>query len=47
MLLGHSDLRQVIRYTHLSNKSLINQQNQYSPLNQVIGKLNKDRKILR
>ncbi|WP_026561104.1 tyrosine-type recombinase/integrase [Bacillus sp. J37] len=47
ILLGHSDLRQVIRYTHLSNKSLINQQNQYSALNQIVGKLNKDRKIIR
>ncbi|MDN4073643.1 tyrosine-type recombinase/integrase [Fictibacillus terranigra] len=47
LLMGHSDLRQVIRYTHLSNKSLAEQQNQYSVLNDVIGKLNKERKILR
>ncbi len=47
LLLGHSDLRQVIRYTHLSNASLIKQQNQFSVLNTVSESLNKDRKIKR
>nr|WP_281172479.1 tyrosine-type recombinase/integrase [Ectobacillus panaciterrae] len=47
MLLGHADLRMVIRYTHLSKQALINQHNKFSPLNAVIGKLNKERKVLR
>lgn len=47
LLLGHGDLRMVLRYTHLSNKSLIAQQNQYSVLNSVVGKLSKNRKIKR
>lgn len=47
MLLSHADLRMVIRYTHLSNQSLIHQHDKFSPLNAVIGKLNKERKIYR
>lgn len=47
MILGHSDLRMVMRYTHLSNQSLKAQHEAFSPLNQVIGKLNKERKIKR
>ncbi|MFV8520887.1 tyrosine-type recombinase/integrase [Bacillus sp. SBS7] len=47
MLLGHADLRMVMRYTHLSKQALINQHDKFSPLNAVIGKLNKERKILR
>lgn len=47
LLLGHSDLRMVMRYTHLSNQALKEQHSKYSALNQVIGKLNKDRKIKR
>ncbi len=47
ILLGHSDLRMVMRYTHLSNESLIRQHNEYSPLNNVLGAMNKQRKILR
>jgi len=47
MILGHSDLRMVMRYTHLSKASLKNQHEQYSPLNEVVGKLNKERKMLR
>ncbi|MED4016974.1 tyrosine-type recombinase/integrase [Sutcliffiella cohnii] len=47
MLLGHSDLRQVIRYTHLSNTSLIKQSNEYSALNNLTEGLNKSRKIKR
>lgn len=47
MLLGHADLRMVMRYTHLSKQALINQHDKFSPLNVVIGKLNKERRILR
>lgn len=46
-LLGHSDLRMVQRYTHLSNKSLIDQHAKYSALNNVMSNLNKPRKIKR
>jgi integrase/recombinase XerD len=47
LLLGHADLRMVMRYTHLSKESLINQHERYSPMNQIVGKLNKPRKIKR
>ncbi len=47
MLLGHADLRMVTRYTHLTKQALIKQHNAYSPLNQVLGKLSKERKIKR
>lgn len=47
IILGHSDLRMVTRYTHISGASLASQHEQYSPINNVIGKLNKERKILR
>jgi len=46
-LLGHSDMRMVQRYTHLSNKSLMDQHGKYSALNNVMNKLNKPRKIYR
>lgn len=46
-ILGHADMRTIIKYTHLSQRSIINQHEQYSPLKQVIDPLNKDRKILR
>jgi integrase/recombinase XerD len=44
---GWSDLRMVLKYTHLSSKSLAKQQSQFSAIHDVIGKLNKNRKILR
>lgn len=47
MLLGHSDLRMVMRYTHLSGRSLTEQHNKYSAINVVRKKLNKQRKIKR
>jgi integrase/recombinase XerD len=46
-LLGHVDQRMTARYTHLSRSSIAENHDQYSPLNQVIGKLNKTRKIKR
>ena len=45
MMLGHSDLRMVLRYTHLSKHSLKRQHERFSPLNMVISKRNKERKI--
>ncbi|TWT07331.1 tyrosine-type recombinase/integrase [Planococcus sp. CPCC 101016] len=47
MILGHKDLRMVLRYTHLSNTALKNQHNQFSPINLLKGKLEEKRKILR
>ncbi|WP_256243474.1 tyrosine-type recombinase/integrase [Bacillus sp. V3B] len=47
LLLGHSDLRMVMRYTHLSNRALKEQHDKYSALNQVTGKLNQNRKTKR
>lgn len=46
-ILGHADLRMVMRYTHLSKQSLKNQHEQYSPLNYLEGKLNRRRKVAR
>ncbi|AJO17633.1 tyrosine-type recombinase/integrase [Bacillus paralicheniformis] len=47
MLLGHSDLRMVMRYTHLSGNSLVSQHAKYSAINSVRKKLNRQRKIKR
>lgn len=47
MILGHADLRMVMRYTHLSKDALRNQHQKYSVLNQILGSLNKPRKIKR
>jgi len=46
-LLGHADLRMVTRYTHLSDKSIKEQHAKYTPMNDVVGKLQRDRKIKR
>lgn len=46
-LLGHADLRMTSKYTHLSRKSIAENHDQYSALNQVVGGLNKERKIKR
>lgn len=46
-LLGHTDQRMTSRYTHISRASIADNHNQYSPLNQVIGNLNKPRKTKR
>lgn len=47
MLLGHSDLKMVMRYTHLSNKALIDQHGKHSAMNQVANKLHRNRKTKR
>ncbi len=47
LILGHSDLRMTERYTHLSSRALTKQHEDYSALNSVLGKLNKDRKVIR
>lgn len=46
-LLGHSDLRMVERYTHLSNMSITKQHAKYSGINNVLSKQSKPRKIKR
>lgn len=46
-ILGHSDLRMVLRYTHLSKKSVKEQHGKYSPIKDVTSNLSKQRKILR
>lgn len=44
LLLGHADLRMVMRYTHLSNKSLQRQHAKHSPINKVASKMSRPRK---
>lgn len=46
-LLGHADLRMVTRYTHLSDKSIKEQHAKYTPIRDVVGKLQRERKIKR
>ncbi|MCQ6282120.1 tyrosine-type recombinase/integrase [Bacillus sp. EB600] len=46
-LLGHVDQRMTAKYTHLSKQSIADNHEKFSALNQVIGKLNKPRKIKR
>ncbi|WP_239613895.1 tyrosine-type recombinase/integrase [Cohnella mopanensis] len=46
-LLGHNDLRSVLQYTHLSDQALRFQHDLYSPLNQIIPKLQLNRKTKR
>lgn len=43
-IMGHNDLRMVVKYTHLSQKSVISEHSKFSPLNQVINKLQRPRK---
>lgn len=47
LLLGHTDMRMVKRYTHLSTESLKLQHAKHTPLNRVVGKLNRPRKVKR
>lgn len=46
-LLGHVDQRMTARYTHLSKESIAENHEQFSAINQVVGDLNKPRKIKR
>lgn len=46
-LLGHKDLRMVLRYTHISKRSLSEQHRKHTPLNIIYGNLSKERKVLR
>lgn len=43
-LLGHADLRMVAKYTHLSSAAVKEKHTEFSPLNNVIGPLQKERK---
>ncbi|KKO54526.1 integrase [Paenibacillus sp. DMB20] len=43
-IMGHSDLRMVSRYTHLSQKSIKEKHDEFSPMNNVISNLQKKRK---
>jgi integrase/recombinase XerD len=47
MLLGHRDLRMVLRYTHLDTDALRNQHERYSALTSVLNPANLPRKVLR
>ncbi|UPK45945.1 tyrosine-type recombinase/integrase [Paenibacillus pabuli] len=47
VILGHADGRMTAHYTHLSDKNVKKNHDEYSPLNAVIGKLEKPRKIKR
>ena len=47
IILGHSDLRMTMKYTHLSRQAVTIQHEQFSALNLVTDKLNKPRKIKR
>ncbi|QDY84888.1 tyrosine-type recombinase/integrase [Paenibacillus polymyxa] len=46
-ILGHTDLRMVMKYTHLSDRSIKAQHEVYSPIHDVVGKLGQDRKTRR
>lgn len=43
-ILGHSDLRMVMKYTHLSDRAIKSQHDAYSPINDLIKPLNRPRK---
>ncbi|WP_339260146.1 tyrosine-type recombinase/integrase [Paenibacillus sp. FSL R5-0713] len=47
VILGHADGRMTAHYTHLSDKNVKKNHDEFSPLNAVIGKLEKPRKIKR
>lgn len=45
IILGHADLRMTERYTHLTGRSIAESHEKHSPMNQIIGNLNKPRKM--
>jgi len=47
VILGHADGRMTAHYTHLSDKNVKKNHDEFSPLNAVVGKLEKPRKIKR
>jgi len=46
-MLGHRDLRMVMRYTHLSKKSVKEMHSKYSAIHNITNKLSKDRRTHR
>lgn len=46
-ILGHADGRMTAHYTHLSDKNVKKNHDEFSPINAVIGKAERPRKILR
>lgn len=46
-ILGHRDLRMVMRYTHLADRSVQSQHEAYTPINNLVNKLEKHRKLKR
>lgn len=46
-ILGHSDLRMVLRYTHLSKNAVKEQHSKFTPIRNVLSGLSKERKIKR
>ncbi|BCG59728.1 hypothetical protein PUR_31530 [Paenibacillus sp. URB8-2] len=46
-IMGHSDLRMVSKYTHLSQKSIKEKHELFTPMNNVISGLQKGRKTKR
>lgn len=46
-ILGHTDLRMVMKYTHISDRSIKAQHEEYTPMTDVIKPLNKERKLKR
>ena len=47
LIMGHTDDRSIKKYVHLSQRAIAQKHSQYSPMNRVLGKLNKERKIKR
>ena len=47
IILGHSDGRMTAHYTHLSDRSVKKNHEEFSPLNAIVGASSKPRKILR